>query len=134
MDRSLKNQRPDIAHADNALQERIIAGHNAILEQVEYFRSNFGTADSRWKKDGTRVTIVDETISHELFKILEKEGVPTHFVEMLDDRNMLMKKVEIVKLEVIVRNIAAGSFTKRYGVEEGTVFDAPTFEFSYKYF
>jgi myo-inositol-1(or 4)-monophosphatase len=73
MDRSLTNQRPDIAHADNALQERIIAGHNAILEQVEYFRSNFGTADSRWKKDGTRVTIVDETISYELFKILEKD-------------------------------------------------------------
>ena len=67
MDRSVSNQTPDISHADPALQERILAGHNAVLAQVEYFRANFGTTQSRWKKDGTRVTDVDETISHELF-------------------------------------------------------------------
>ena len=63
---------------------------------------------------------------------LEKKGVPTHFVEELNDRETLVKKVSIVPLEVIIRNIAAGSFSKRYGVEEGFLFDEPTIEFSYK--
>ena len=59
-------------------------------------------------------------------------GVPTHYVEELNDRETAVKKVSIVPLEVIVRNISAGSFAKRYGVEEGIVFDEPTLEFSYK--
>ncbi len=63
---------------------------------------------------------------------LEAEGVPTHYVEELNDRETAVKKVSIVPLEVIVRNISAGSFAKRYGVEEGIVFDEPTLEFSYK--
>ena len=63
---------------------------------------------------------------------LEKNGIPTHFIEELSDRETLVKKVTIVPLEVIVRNIAAGSFSKRYGVEEGVVFEKPTIEFSYK--
>ncbi len=58
--------------------------------------------------------------------------MPTHFVQELNDRETLVKKVSIVPLEVIVRNISAGSFAKRYGVEEGIVFDEPTIEFSYK--
>ena len=64
--------------------------------------------------------------------LLEPNGVPTHFVKELNDRETLVKKVQIVPLEVIIRNISAGSFAKRYGVEEGIVFDAPTIEFSYK--
>ena len=63
---------------------------------------------------------------------LEKAGVPTHFVEELSERETLVKRVQIVPLEVIIRNIAAGSFSKRYGVEEGVVFSQPTIEFSYK--
>ncbi|MFT7914873.1 phosphoribosylaminoimidazolesuccinocarboxamide synthase, partial [Salmonella enterica] len=63
---------------------------------------------------------------------LEKSGVPTHFVEELSDRDTLVKKVAIVPLEVIIRNVSAGSFAKHYGVEEGIVFDEPTIEFSYK--
>lgn len=70
MDRSLTNQTPDISQADPALQDRILAGHTAVLSQVEYFRANFGTAQSRWKKDGTRVTDVDEAISRDLFAVL----------------------------------------------------------------
>jgi phosphoribosylaminoimidazole-succinocarboxamide synthase len=58
-------------------------------------------------------------------QMLEKEGVPTHFVEELSDRDTLVKKVSIVPLEVIVRNISAGHFASRYGVEEGIVFDTP---------
>lgn len=65
-------------------------------------------------------------------QLLEKQGVPTHFVEELSDRETVVRKVEIVPLEVIIRNISAGSFAKRYGVEEGIVFAEPTIEFSYK--
>jgi len=72
MDRSLANQTPDISQADSPLQERILAGHSAVLSQVDYFRENFGTANSRWKGDGTRVTEVDETISRELFAELSE--------------------------------------------------------------
>ena len=64
--------------------------------------------------------------------MLETKGVPTHYVRELSQRETLVKKVGIVPLEVIVRNIAAGSFSKRYGVEEGVVFEQPTIEFSYK--
>ena len=64
--------------------------------------------------------------------MLDEHGVPTHFVEELSERDTVVKKVSIVPLEVIVRNISAGSFAKRYGVEEGIVFDEPTIEFSYK--
>ena len=76
--------------------------------------------------------VINNKMSNALMRMLEKEGVPTHYVKKLNDRDTLVKKVEIVPFEVIVRNIAAGSFAKHYGVEEGIVFDAPTIEFSYK--
>lgn len=76
--------------------------------------------------------VINNKMSNFLMQILEKEGVKTHFVEELSDRETLVKKVSIVPLEVIIRNISAGSFAKRYGVNEGVVFDAPTIEFSYK--
>ena len=76
--------------------------------------------------------VINNKMSNLLMQRLEKAGVPTHFVEELSDRDTLVKRVSIVPLEVIVRNIAAGSFSKRYGVEEGTHFDSPTIEFSYK--
>ena len=76
--------------------------------------------------------IIINKMSNLLMAKLEKKGVPTHFVEELSDRETVVRKVSIVPLEVIVRNIAAGSFSKRYGIEEGMVFDEPTIEFSYK--
>jgi len=76
--------------------------------------------------------VINNKMSNMLMQMLEKAGVPTHFVEELNDRETLVKKVSIVPLEVIIRNISAGSFSKRYGVEEGIVFDEPTIEFSYK--
>lgn len=76
--------------------------------------------------------VVNNRMSNYMMSLLEKEGVPTHFVEELSDRETLVKKVSIVPLEVIVRNIAAGSFSKRYGVEEGTELSIPTIEFSLK--
>ena len=75
---------------------------------------------------------INNVMSNHMFQLLEQQGVPTHYVEQLNDRETVVKKVSIVPLEVIVRNISAGSFAKRYGVEEGIVFDEPTFEFSYK--
>ena len=76
--------------------------------------------------------VINNRMSNMLMQMLEKNGVPTHFVEELSERDTVMKKVSIVPLEVIIRNISAGSFAKRYGVEEGIVFDEPTIEFSYK--
>ncbi len=75
---------------------------------------------------------VNNRMSNYLMQLLEKQGIPTHFVEELNDRETVVKKVEIVPLEVIIRNISAGSFAKRYGVDEGITFAAPTIEFSYK--
>ncbi len=94
----------DDATAFNGLKKGIIAGKGAINNRM----------------------------SNLLMQRLEKAGIPTHFVEELNDRETLVKKVSIVPLEVIIRNIAAGSFSVRYGVEEGFVFETPTIEFSYK--
>ena len=76
--------------------------------------------------------VINNQMSNLLMQYLEKGGIPTHFVKELSERDSLVKKVSIVPLEVIVRNISAGSFAKHYGVEEGIVFDTPTIEFSYK--
>lgn len=76
--------------------------------------------------------VINNKMSNYLCRLLQKHGVPTHFVEELSDRETVVKKVSIVPLEVIIRNISAGSFAKRYGVEEGIVFTEPTIEFSYK--
>ena len=76
--------------------------------------------------------VINNRMSNFFMDKLEAAGIPTHFVKELSERETLVKKVSIVPLEVIVRNIAAGSFSKRYGVEEGVVFEQPTIEFSYK--
>lgn len=76
--------------------------------------------------------VINNKMTNFMFKLLEKEGVPTHYVEELSDRETLVKRVEIVPLEVIVRNVAAGSFSKKLGIEEGRKLSCPTLEFSYK--
>lgn len=76
--------------------------------------------------------VINNRMSNYLFKRLEEKGIPTHFVEELSDRETVVKHVQIVPLEVIVRNVAAGSFAKRLGVEEGWQLLCPTLEFSYK--
>ena len=75
---------------------------------------------------------INNRMSNFLMAMLEKHGVPTHLVQELNERETVVKKVSIVPLEVIIRNISAGSFSKRYGVAEGIVFEEPTLEFSYK--
>lgn len=76
--------------------------------------------------------VVNNRMTNSMFKMLEKQGIPTHYIEELSDRETLVKKVEIVPLEVIVRNVAAGSFSKKLGIEEGFELKCPTLEFSYK--
>ena len=76
--------------------------------------------------------VVNNKMSNYLMQQLEKEGIKTHYVEELNDRETVVKKVSIVPLEVIVRNVAAGSFSKRFGVEEGTKLLCPTLEYCYK--
>ncbi len=76
--------------------------------------------------------VVNNRMTNLMFRMLEKQGIPTHYIEEISDRETLVKKVEIVPLEVIIRNVAAGSFSKRLGIEEGFKLLAPTLEFSYK--
>ena len=76
--------------------------------------------------------VINNRMSNHMMRKLEADGIPTHLIEELSDRETAVKKVAIVPLEVIIRNISAGSFAKRFGVEEGIVFDNPTIEFSYK--
>ena len=111
--------------------KRVYATDEAELLIVDY--KDDATAFNGEKK-GTIVGkgVINNQMSNRLMQRLERAGVPTHFVKELSERETLVKRVRIVPLEVIVRNISAGSFAKRYGVEEGIVFDAPTIEFSYK--
>lgn len=85
-------------------------------------------------KKGTIVGkgVINNRMSNMLMQMLEKKGIPTHFVKELSDRDTVVKKVSIVPLEVIIRNVSAGHFAQRYGVSEGIVFEKPTIEFSYK--
>ncbi len=111
--------------------KKVFATENPELLIVSY--KDDATAFNGLKK-GTIAGkgVINNRISNLLMERLEKAGIPTHYVEEINDRETVVKKVSIVPLEVIIRNIAAGSFSKRYGVEEGFVFEAPTIEFSYK--
>ena len=111
--------------------KRVYATDDPELLIVDY--KDDATAFNGLKK-GTIVGkgVINNQMSNRLMQRLERAGVPTHFVRELTERETMVKRVQIVPLEVIVRNIAAGSFSKRYGVEEGVVFDNPTIEFSYK--
>ena len=86
------------------------------------------------QKKGTIVGkgAINNRMTNHVFRLLEAEGVPTHLIEELNDRETAVKKVEIVPLEVIIRNFSAGSFAKKMGMEEGIQLKCPTLEFSYK--
>ena len=111
--------------------KKVFATDDPELLIVDY--KDDATAFNGLKK-GTIVGkgVINNQMSNRLMAKLERCGIPTHYVKELSPRETLVKKVSIVPLEVIIRNISAGSFSKRYGVEEGIVFDQPTIEFSYK--
>ena len=111
--------------------KKVFATDDANLVIVDY--KDDATAFNGEKKGTiTGKGVINNVMSNHMFQLLEQQGVPTHFVEQHSERETLVKKVSIVPLEVIIRNISAGSFAKRFGVEEGIVFDEPTIEFSYK--
>ena len=111
--------------------KKVYATNDPDLVIVDY--KDDATAFNGEKK-GTIVGkgVINNRMTNFMFKLLEKEGVPTHLVEEISDRETIVKKVEIVPLEVIIRNVAAGSFSKKLGIEEGTPLKTPTLEFSYK--
>lgn len=111
--------------------KKVYATNDPDLVIVSY-KDDATALDGLKKGTITGKGVINNKMSNYLCRLLEKHGVPTHFVEELNDRETVVKKVSIVPLEVIIRNISAGSFSKRYGVEEGIVFAEPTIEFSYK--
>ena len=111
--------------------KQVFATENPDIVMVHY--KDDATAFNGLKKGTiTGKGVINNRVTNFMMKKLEAAGIPTHFVEELNDRDTLVKKVSIVPLEVIIRNISAGSFAKRYGVEEGIVFENPTIEYSYK--
>ena len=111
--------------------KKVFATNDPDLVIVSY-KDDATALDGLKKGTITGKGVINNRMSNYLCRLLEKHGVPTHFVEELNNRETVVKKVSIVPLEVIIRNISAGSFAKRYGVEEGIVFSEPTIEFSYK--
>ena len=111
--------------------KKVFATNDPDLVIVSY-KDDATALDGLKKGTITGKGVINNRMSNYLCRLLEKHGVPTHFVEELNDRETVVKKVSIVPLEVIIRNISAGSFAKRYGVKEGIVFSEPTIEFSYK--
>ena len=111
--------------------KKVFATEDPALVIVAY-KDDATALDGMKKGTITGKGVVNNRMSNFLMQLLEKEGVPTHFVQELSDRETLVRKVSIVPLEVIIRNISAGHFAQRYGVKEGIVFDEPTIEFSYK--
>ena len=99
---------------------------------IAEFRNSLTAFNGEKKGEMEKKGYYNAQISKKLFEMLEAKGIKTHFVEMLSDIDMLVKKVEIIKIEVIVRNIAAGSITKRYPIKEGTVFKSPVLVFDFK--
>ncbi|MBR4224286.1 MAG: phosphoribosylaminoimidazolesuccinocarboxamide synthase, partial [Oscillospiraceae bacterium] len=111
--------------------KKVFATSDPDLVIVDY--KDDATAFNGEKKGTIRGKgVINNKMTNYMLSLLEKEGVPTHFVEELSDRETLVKKVEIVQLEVIIRNVAEGSFSKRMGVPEGKELLTPILEYSYK--
>ncbi len=101
-------------------------------EVLVYYKDDATAFNGEKKASIASKGILNNTISSIIFEMLKEKGIKTHFVEKISDREQICKKVDIIPLEVIVRNIAAGSMAKRYGVEEGTELKTTVLEISYK--
>jgi phosphoribosylaminoimidazole-succinocarboxamide synthase len=111
--------------------KKVFETDNPDLLIVEY-KDDATAFDGKKKGTIANKGVVNNRMTNILMQLLEKEGIPTHYVKEISDRETVVKKVSIIPLEVIVRNIAAGSFSKRFGVEEGTPLKQPSLEYSYK--
>ncbi|HIP51272.1 MAG TPA: phosphoribosylaminoimidazolesuccinocarboxamide synthase [Campylobacterales bacterium] len=103
---------------------------NTLL--ISEFKDNLTAFNGEKKSSEEGKGALNNKISTELFKVLDNKGVPTHFVKMLDDNNMLHKKCDVILIEVIVRNIATGSLSRNLGIEDGKVLPFTLVEFDYK--
>lgn len=101
-------------------------------EFIVYYKDDATAFNGEKKAEISSKGILNNKISTKIFENLEKQGIKTHYIKNISEREMLVKKVDILLLEVIVRNITAGSFCKRVGMEEGIVLDEPIFELCYK--
>ena len=99
---------------------------------ISDFRDSLTAFDGKKKSEVSKKGYYNAQITRKIYEMLEAEGIKTHQIEMVSDTEMLVDAVEIVKLEVIVRNIAAGSITKKYPMKEGTIFENPIIAFDYK--
>lgn len=101
-------------------------------EVIVYYKDDATAFNGIKKAEIENKGVLNNSITSMLFELLEKKGIKTHFIKKIDDRSQLCKRVEIVPLEVIVRNVAAGSMAKRYGIAEGTKLKTTVLELSYK--
>ena len=119
--------------------QKLYEGKAKIVYETEepdkviiYFKDDTTAFDGIKKEQITGKGVINNTISSMIFELLQKRGIPTHYIKKLSDREMLAYKVEIIPVEVVVRNYAAGSFTRRYGIEEGTRLEKPLVETFWK--
>lgn len=99
---------------------------------IQYFKDDATAFNAQKKGTIKEKGVLNNKISSRIFELLEKEGVKTHFIERVSDRDMLVKKVEIIPVEVVIRNVTAGSLSKRMGIDEGITLKEPILEFYYK--
>ncbi len=111
---------------------KIIYATDNPEQVIQYFKDDATAFNAAKKGTVNQKGIMNNKISSKIFSFLEKEGIPTHFIEQLSDREMLVKKVQIVPIEVITRNKAAGSLCRLLGLKEGTSIASPVLEFCYK--
>ncbi len=120
-----------LEHIYEGKAKKVYRTDDPALYLVEY-KDDATAFDGQKKGTIAGKGAINNRMTNLLMVLLEQKGVPTHFVEERSDRETVVRKVDIIPLEVIVRNVSAGHFAQRYGIEEGIVFDEPTVEFSYK--
>jgi len=122
-------QKRELLYEGKAKKLYLTDDENLVISE---FKDDLTAFNGEKKSSEAGKGALNNKISTELFKLLEANGIPTHFVKMLDDNHMLHKKVDVIMIEVIVRNIATGSLTRNLGIEDGTVLPFTLVEFDYK--
>jgi len=122
-------EKKELLYEGKAKKLYLTEDENLVISE---FKDDLTAFNGEKKSSETGKGALNNKISTELFKLLEKNNIPTHFVKMLDDNHMLHKKVDVILIEVIVRNIATGSLTRNLGIEDGTVLPFTLVEFDYK--
>ena len=122
-------EKKELLYEGKAKKLYLTEDENLVISE---FKDDLTAFNGEKKSSEVGKGALNNKISTELFKLLEGKGIPTHFVKMLDDNHMLHKKVDVILIEVIVRNIATGSLTRNLGIEDGTVLPFTLVEFDYK--